>query len=102
MAKKKLGKVNKLIIEKISKRLISELHFNQWKKTDSVLKWFIGISSKKGCSYIQPDIKEFYPQINEDILINAIKTTIDDKDLRLIMHWRKSLLFFGNKTRKIK
>ena len=66
------------------------------------MKWLIGISSKKGCSYIQANIKEFYSQINEDILINAIKTTIDDKDLRLIMHWRKSLVFFGNKTWKIK
>ena len=93
-AKNKLGKLSKLIIEKISKRLILELHYNRWKNTDSVLKWFIYISSKNDCSFIQPDIKEFYPSTNDDILINSIKTTIDDKDLRLIIFCRKSLLFF--------
>ena len=97
--------VSKLIIEKINKKLISDFHFNQWKNTDSVLKWFIDISNKKDSSFIQLDIKEFYPSINEDILTNAIQftklhTTIDDKDLCLIIHWRKSLLFFSNETWK--
>ena len=95
------------MIEKINKKLISELHFNQWKNTNSVLKWFIDISNKKDCSFIQLDIKEFHPSINEDILTNAIQfaklhTTIDDKDLRLIMHFRKSLLFLGKETWKKK
>ena len=106
-SKNKLDKVSKLIIEKINEKLISELHFNQWKNTDSVLKLFIDISNKNDCSFIQLDIKEFYPSINEDILTNAIQfaklhTTIDDKDLHLIMHCRKSLLFFGNETWKKK
>ena len=98
-AKNEPGKVSKLITDKINKKLISELHFNQWKNTDSVLKWFIDISNKKDNSFIQLDIKEFYPSINEDILTNAIQfaklhTTIDEKDLRLIMHCKKSLLFW--------
>ena len=106
-AKNELGKVSKLIIEKVNQKLISELHFNQWKNTNSVLKWFIDISNKKDCSFIQLDIKEFYPSINKDTLTNAIQlaklhTTIDDKDLRLIMHYRKSLLSFGNETWKKK
>ena len=105
--KNELGKVNQLIIDKVNKKEISELHFNQWKNINSVLKWFIDISIKKDCSFIQLDIKEFYPSINKDILTNAIQlaklhTTIDDKDLRLIMHYRKSLLFFGNETWKKK
>ena len=58
------------------------------------MKWFIDISNKKHCSFIQLDIKEFYPSINENILTNAIQfaklhTTIDDKDLRLIIHFGK-------------
>ena len=70
-------------------------------------KWFIDISNKNDCSFIQLDIKEFYPPINEDILTNAIQfsklhTTIGDKDLRLIMYCRKSLPFFGNETWKKK
>ena len=188
-AKNGLGKVRKLIIEKINEKLISELHFNQWKNTDStacsyqvmyvfqsestfysclnvkellarnrceiwslhdcnrawthnhlvrkgtlsqlaklaslakwlsvllwpkwlwvrvplqslntdaVSKWFIDISKKNDCSFIQLDIKEFYPSINEDVLTNVFQfaklhTTTDDKDLCLIMHCMKSLLFF--------
>ena len=48
-----------------------------------------------------------YIYINKDILTNAIQfaklhTTSDDKDLCLIMHCRKSLLFFGNEAWKKK
>ena len=46
-AKNELGKVSKLIIENINKKLISELHFKQWKNANSVLKWFIDISNKR-------------------------------------------------------
>ena len=82
LAKNELGKVSKLIIEKINKKLISELHFNQWKNTNSVLKWFIDISNKKDCSFIQLDIKEFYPSINEDILT---KTSLQNCILPLMI-----------------
>ena len=47
LAKIELGKVSKLMIEKINKKLISELHLSHWKNTDSVLKLFIDISNKK-------------------------------------------------------
>ena len=83
--------------------MISELHFSQWKKTNSVLKWSVDISNKKDSLFIQLYIKELYPSINEDILTNTIQfakryTTIDDKYLHIIMNRRKSLLFFGNET----
>ena len=56
-------------------------------------------------SFIQ--LKEFYPSINKDILTYVIQfaklhTTIDDKDFRLIMLYRKSLLFLRNETWKKK
>ena len=58
-------------------------------------------------SFIQLGVKEFYPSINEDIFKNTIQfsklcATIDDKGLRLIMHCRKFLRFFGNKARRKK
>ena len=54
---------------------------------------------------MQLDVKEFYASFNEDILTNAIQfpklhTTTDDKDFHLIIHCRKSLLFFRNETWK--
>ena len=92
-AKDEHGNVSRLIILKINEKLILDLHFNQRKNTDSVLKWFID--------------KEFYPSINKDILTNVIQfaklhTTIDDKDFRLIVLRRKSLLLLGNETWKKK
>ena len=66
------GKVNKLIIDKANKNGILELHFNQWKNTHSVWKWFIDISNIKYSSFIH-DIKEFYPTINKNILANSIQ-----------------------------
>ena len=102
-----LGEVRKLIIEKINEKLISDFHFIQWKNTESVCEWFIDISNKNDSSFIHLDIKTFYPSINKDILTNAIQfaklyTTIDDKDFRLIVHCKKSLLFFDSKTWKKK
>ena len=59
--------------------------------------------NKKDSSLIQLDIKEFYPSSNEDILTNAIQfaklqKSIDEKNLRLIMNWKKPLLVCGNEA----
>ena len=96
----KIDKVSKLIIQKINKKLILELDFNQWKNNSSVLKWFVDISNKKDSLFMQLGTREFYPSINEDILkmSSSLKKIIDDEDLRLIMHCNQSLLFFGNES----
>ena len=62
---------------------------------------------QKYCSFIQFDIKEFYPSITENILHQTFKfakqhTNIDKNDLRIINHCCKSLLFSDNKTGKKK
>ena len=97
-AKNKLNKVSKLIIEKINNKLISELHFNQWKITDSVSKCFTNIYNEKDCSFVQLNSKEYYSSINENILINDIQfaklhTTTDNKNLGLIIHCRNFYCF---------
>ena len=38
--KNELGKVSKNLIEQITSNVISEIHFNQWRTTDSLLQWF--------------------------------------------------------------
>ena len=90
-----LAKVSKLIIGKINIKLIFELRFNQWKNTDSVLKWFINKDPQKDSFIVHNGllililVKKFYSSINKDILTNPIQnfaklyTTIDDKSLRL-------------------
>ena len=76
---------------------------NQWCNTDAVLKWFKNTTDKSKCSFIQFDIKEFYPSITENILQQTFKfakqhTNIDKNDLHIINHYRKSLHFSDNKN----
>ena len=66
-------------MKKIIKKLISELHFNQWENTDSTLKWFFEISNNKDNSFIKLDIKEFYPS-NQWRYFDKLHTTIDDNE----------------------
>ena len=97
-SKNEIGKISKIILEKIHKKLLKELDFNQWKNTDDVTRWFRNISNKSECKFIQLDIKEFYPSITEKTLNNAITfaenyISISKEDIRIIKRCRKSLLF---------
>ena len=62
---------------------------------------------KKDCSFVQFDIKEFYPSVTEQILGEAISFAkslmdIDDHKIRTTKHCRKSLLFHNNEAWKKK
>ena len=106
-SKNEFGKVSKQLVEKINSGIIEKLQLNQRRNTDAVLKWFNNITDKSNCSFIQFDIKEFYPSITENILHQTFKfakqhTNIDKNDLRIINHYRKSLHFSDNKNWKKK
>ena len=99
--KNELGKISKKIIKKINQEILKKTDVNQWKNTSNVINWFNNIENKKDCSFIQFDIKEFYPSITEEILEKAISFAkslmdIDDHKIRTIKHCRKSLLFHNN------
>ena len=99
-AKSKLGKVSKTIIENINNKVKANA-FNQWKKTDDVIRWFSNIRDKANCVFIQFDIPEFYPSISKDLQksLEYAKqfTNIPPKDIYTLMHARKSLLFAKKK-----
>ena len=106
-SKNEIGKISKIVLEKINKKLLKELDFNQWRNTDDVIRWFRNIPNKSECKFIQLDIKEFYPSITEKSLKNAITFAenyipISKEDIRIIKHCRKSLLFYGNEAWKKK
>ena len=97
--KSELGAVSKTILDRINSEIRSKLQFNQWKNTDDVIEWFQNIKNKEYYSFVQMDIKEFYPSITKTILDKALDfakehTQITGKELRTIKHCRKSLLFF--------
>ena len=75
---------------------------NQWKNSSDVINWFTNIPDMQKHSFASFHIYSFYPSIKESLLSKAISfaknyTTISDKDVNIIMHCRKSLLF-DNKT----
>ena len=67
-SKSEIGKLSKIILENISKNLLSQLKYNLWKNTNEVIHWFSNINEKQNCKIIQLDIKEFYPSISEETL----------------------------------
>ena len=45
-AKNELGKIRKVILDRINKNIRENLQFNQWKNTSTVIDWFITIQEK--------------------------------------------------------
>ena len=99
--KSEIGKISKSILENINRNLLKLLQVNQWRNSESVIKWFYSIENKSQCKFIQLDITEFYASVSGKILNNAVLfaqqyINIPEKDLRIIKHCRKSLLYNNN------
>ena len=97
-AKNDIGRISKVILDKINSSLIKELKGNQWKNTQNVIEWFMKIEQKSKCKFIMFDIKDFYPSIKETLLMKAINfaeklVNITNEDKVIIKHARKSLLY---------
>eukprot|EP00111_Clytia_hemisphaerica_P016700 TCONS_00049516-protein len=97
-AKNELGRISKIILEKINQKLRVALNLNQWKSTGEVIDWFKNINEKDKYTFMMFDVKDFYPSIKEKLLKKAMKfaekhVQIDQKDKEIIHHARKSLLF---------
>lgn len=102
-SKSELGHVSKTYLDRINSEIRQKLNLNQWKNTSDVISWFSNIDDKQNYSFIQLDIKEFYPSITKTIFDNAldfakIHTTIKRDEIRVIKHCRKSLLFFEDEA----
>ena len=64
-AKNELGRISKVILDKINLAIREHFSFNQWKNTQNVIDWFNEIPDKKVHKFVVFDIKEFYPSIKE-------------------------------------
>ena len=63
-----------------------------------MIDWLKEIDSKSSHKFLMFNIKDFYPSIKEDLLINVLEfakqhVTIKSKDRETIFHARKSLLY---------
>ena len=71
-SKSELGKMSKIIIEQINKKLLDVLEYQQWKNAATVIEWFKRIYNKEQCKFVQMDIKDFHPSISQTTLDNAL------------------------------
>ena len=97
-AKNELGRISKVILQKINKNIRNSLQINQWNSSGDVIEWFTGIQDKHLNKFMLFDVKDFYPSINESLLKDSLRfaetlTDINDKEKEIIHHSRKSLLF---------
>ena len=97
-AKSKTGIVNKAILDKINNAVRRGTGVNQWRNSSAVIEWFRNLKEKEKFTFITFDVVNFYPSISEKLLKMAIDfakeyTDISAKDIKIIMHARKSVLF---------
>ena len=79
-AKNEIGRISKVILDKINTSLKDSLAVNQWKNTASVISWFKAIEDKPSHTFMVFDIKDFYPSISETLLkeaLNFAKTKVN-------------------------
>ena len=93
-----MGKVSKQILDNVNSKIKKVTRLNQWKNTSDVINWLTNTPDMQKHSFASFDIDSFYPSITESVLSKAISlaknhTTISGKEIDIIMHSRKSLLF---------
>lgn len=97
-AKSEIGKISKIILERINTNIRETTGLNQWQNTNDVINWFNGIDNKNEYNVITFDICNFYPSISKDLLAKAIAyaetyTHISEQEKKIIYHPKKSTLY---------
>ena len=72
-SKSSVGKISKVILDKINNHIQKETSANQWKNTSSVIQWFVNIKEKEHSSVMVFDIERFCPAVTERLFTNAIQ-----------------------------
>ena len=98
-SKSEIGKISKIILDKVNKLFIESTKLNEWKSTDTVIEWFKSIENKGETSFIIFCIESFYPSILPELFNKSIDFAksihnISDNDLNMTMNARKTLLFY--------
>ena len=60
-SKSSVGKISKVILDKINNHIQKETSANQWKDTSSVIEWFVNIKKKERSSFMVYGTESFYP-----------------------------------------
>ena len=54
-----IGKISKVILDRINRAVRNHTNVNQWKDTSTVFDWFKNIPDKKSCYFMVFDIESF-------------------------------------------
>ena len=107
-AKSQIGIISRQILQSINAEIRKKTNLNQWQSTQDVIKWFENIQPKRGRSFLQCDIVEYYPSISEDLLNKALSfakeqgALLEDEKADIIRHARKAFLFSEDKKGELK
>ena len=102
-ASTQMGIISRKILAKVNFEVRSKIGVNQWTSTQDTLKWFKGLDNKNQRYFLKMDITSFYPSITEKLLVETLEfisehSNLSEKDKRIIMHSRKTLLFNGDEV----
>jgi len=100
-SKTNIGQVAKKILDRLIKRMRYVLKLNQWKNTKSVINWFNSIENKQKHRFIKFDVKDFYPSISRNTLLEALALAenycnISKDEIDTVVHCCKSVLIYDN------
>ena len=96
-----VGKISKVILERINGEIKNKLHLQQWISTGDAIDWFNRIVDKRNSTFVQFDIVNFYPSINKKTFMRALTfakehSAVTDREIDIILHCRKTLLITGD------
>ena len=97
-SKSDIGKLSKIILDKINSDVLSSVQVNQWTNSQAAIQSFKNIRNRNNASFIVFDIESFYPSISLELFhkaMNFVKTICDipEKDISIIMQSRRTFLF---------
>ena len=96
-AKSNVGKISKIILDNINKKIRAKTGANQWICSRDVVKWFEGLEEKESLTFIKFDIETFYPAITRKLFIKALDYAkqfieISDEEIEILLNARKTFV----------
>ena len=71
-AKCDLGRIAKVMLDRINLKVRELTELQQWRSTQDALQWFKSLPEGKNLTFLKFDIEAFYPSISRALLVRAI------------------------------
>ena len=102
-ARSEIGKISRQILQHHNSIVRKKIGVQQWRDTSAVVDWFKNIENKNECTFLKFDIVDFYPSITKKTLMDSLTfakkfTAITPKEVDIVLHARKSILFNKDDT----